>query len=139
MATVRRSDSTDTVALILELLFGLFGLLGMGWLYAGNLAMGAAAFFGYLVLLLLEGVAIALTGGLAACAAIPFNLALVVVSGFKARDHARNTAAQGSFVYVAFFLIVPVVVVCGSIFVLWLASPTIENLFDEIVRRVVVP
>jgi hypothetical protein len=135
MTTVQKSDSTDSIALIIEVLFGIFGALGIGWLYAGNVSMGVVALIGYLVFLFLEGIAIALTGGLAACVVVPVNLAIIVISGFKARDYVRNTGARGNFAYVVLALIVPFVLVCGSLAALTIAAPTIDSIFNDIVRE----
>lgn len=135
MTTVQKSDSTDSVSMIVEILFGLFGVLGIGWLYAGNVGTGVVALIGYLVLIFIEGVGIALTSGLAACLVVPVNLAIIVISGFKVRDYVRNTGAGGNIAYVVLALIVPVVLVCGSILALSLAGPAIDSIFNEIIRE----
>jgi hypothetical protein len=121
--------------MIVEILFGLFGVLGIGWLYAGNVGTGVVALIGYLLLIFIEGVGITLTGGLAACIVVPVNLAIIIISGFKARDYVRNTGASGNVAYVVVALIVPVVLVCGSILALSLAGPAIDSVFNEIIRE----
>jgi len=48
------SDSSDTIAMVVEIVFGFFGVLGMGWLYAGNFPIAIAAFVGYGILVFIE-------------------------------------------------------------------------------------
>ncbi len=111
-------DSTDTIAMVLEILFGLFGILGMGWLYAGRIMTGVLAFFGYLVLVAIEVVVVSATFGFAACITLPLNLAVVVISGIKARDYVRRAGARGSVVYVLAGLVGGVIIACLVIFLL---------------------
>lgn len=92
-------DSTDTITMIIEIVFGIFGLMGMGWLYAGQFLYSGLIFGGFLVLLLIETVIIAITGGLCACLALPLNIVIAVVSGLRARDYVRQTGAKGSILY----------------------------------------
>jgi len=35
--------------MVLEIIFGIFGILGMGWLYAGNIPVAIAVFVGFLI------------------------------------------------------------------------------------------
>lgn len=93
-------DSTDTIAMILEVVFGLFGsfglgLLGMGWLYVGHYLNFAAIAIGYLILLVIETVLIFSTFGCVWCVAIPLNISLTLISGVKVRDYVRRTGAKG--------------------------------------------
>ena len=43
---------------------------------------------------------------------IPFNLAIVIISGIRARDYVRRTNAKGSFLYVVFAIIAVIVTAC---------------------------
>jgi hypothetical protein len=109
---VPSSDSTDTIAMIVEIVFGLFGMLGMGWIYAGAIGKGILIFVGYLFLLALEvGVSVA-TGGICACLAVPVSIAAWVISGMRVRDHVRRTRAQGSVLNVVIAAIIAVIVLC---------------------------
>lgn len=134
MTTFEKSDSTDTIALVLELVFGIFGILGTGWLYAGNVAVGLALLFGFFILLIGEAIGVALTAGLVACFLIPVNICIAVVSAFKARDHVRNTSARGHLLYAVLGLALPLIVACGSIAFLTLSAPAIDSVFNEIIR-----
>ena len=106
-------DSTDSIAMILEIIFGIFGLMGMGWLYAGNILTAVLIFIGFTILLVIEGVLSALTGGICACLAFPVNIAVAVVSGLRVQDYVRRTNARGSIVYVIIAGLIGFVVLCG--------------------------
>ena len=93
-------DNTDTVAMILEIVFGLFGIMGMGWLYAGNILTAVLVFIGFMIFVLVEAALIALTGGLCSCVALPVNIGLAVFSAIRARDYVRRTRSRGSVMYV---------------------------------------
>lgn len=109
------SDSSDTIAMVLEIIFGIFGMLGMGWLYAGNILVAVAAFVGFIIVAFIELAIATATLGLAGCFIIPFNLAVAVVSGLKARDYVRNTGAHGSMLYVILGIVIGVIVLCGGL------------------------
>lgn len=109
------SDSSDTIAMVLEIIFGVFGILGMGWLYAGNIPVAIIAFVGFLIVAFIEIAIATATLGIAACLILPVNLAIAVISGLKARDYVRNTGAHGSVVYVIIGIILGIVILCGGL------------------------
>ena len=111
----RPSDSSDTIAMTLEIIFGFFGILGMGWLYAGNIPIAVVLFVGFLIVAFIEMAIATATLGVAACLIIPFNLAIAIISGLRARDHVRNTGTHGSIAYVILGIVVGVVVICGGL------------------------
>ena len=108
-------DSSDTIAMIIEIVFGLFGILGMGWLYAGNFPVAIGAFIGYAIVIFIETAVAGLTLGIALCIIIPINLAIIIISGIRARDYVRISGATGSIMYLILGFIVGVVVICGGI------------------------
>ena len=95
-----RGDSTDTIAMVVEIVFGLFGIMGMGWVYVGKLATGIGLFAGWLIAVLTTTVLVTvLTLGLGVgCLAIlvPIQLVIAIVSGLRVRDYVRKTGARGS-------------------------------------------
>ncbi len=111
------TDSTDSIAMILEIIFGLFGGLGMGWLYVGSYGTAALMFFGYLVLFSIEAFFVVITGGLLACITLPVNIAIAIISGIRVRDHVRTSGAQGAClnVVIAFALFLVVLFVLGGL------------------------
>ena len=113
--TPTKADSSDTIAMIIEIVFGLFGILGMGWLYAGRVPVAIGAFIGFVILVFIEIAIITVTAGLAACLIFPLNLAITIVSGLRARDYVRSSGATGSLVNLIVGIIVGVIVICGGI------------------------
>ena len=89
-------DSTDTIAMIIEGIFGIFGFLGVGWMYAGSIGRGLLMMVGMWVFIAIESVVGTLTGGLAMCLFAPVHLIILVFSAIKVRNHVRETGAQGS-------------------------------------------
>ncbi len=123
-----RADSSDTIAMILEIVFGFFGIFGIGWLYAGNLPVAIAVFVGFLIIAVIEVFVITVTFGIAACFTVPFNLAVAIVSGLRARDYMRNTGKRGSLLYVVLAVVVGAAVICGSIIFLGTVAGVLGSL-----------
>ena len=109
------ADSSDTIAMVIEIIFGFFGILGMGWLYAGNFAVAIGAFLGYAIVVFIETAVAGLTLGIALCIIIPLNLAMVIISGIRVRDYVRLSGASGSILYLVLGFVVGAVVICGGI------------------------
>ena len=123
------SDSSDTIAMVIEIIFGFFGILGMGWLYAGNIPVAVAVFIGFLVVAFIEIAIATATLGIAACIIVPLNLAVAVISGLKARDYVRNSGARGSLVNVIIGIVLGAVLMCVGIFVLFGGLASLGNSF----------
>ena len=111
-----RADSSDTIAMILEIIFGFFGILGMGWLYAGNIPIAILLFIGFLIIAFIEMAVVAVTLGFAGCFVFPFNLAVAVISGLRARDYVRNARTRGSIIYVIIGITLGVGIICMGMF-----------------------
>lgn len=113
-------DITEIIAIIIEVLFGLVGALGMGWLYISSFGVAALIFFGYLLFCIFETYLILEVWGLAGFCLTPLNLLAIAFSSFKLRDRIRETGANGNFIYilVACALVVGLVfmVLAGYIF-----------------------
>ena len=122
------SDSSDTIAMVLEIIFGFFGILGMGWLYAGNVPIAIALFVIFLIVAFIEMAIATATLGIAACLIFPFNLAVAIISGLRARDYVRNSGAHGSIAYVIIGIVVGVVVICGGFMLLFGGLAALGNL-----------
>ena len=69
-----------TLAIVLEVVCGLFGLLGIGWLIAGDTQKGIFWLVGYLIWVAVAVVLIFLTFGLFAFCFAPIHLATIAVS-----------------------------------------------------------
>jgi hypothetical protein len=91
-------DSTYIIAAVVEFLFAWFGLLGVGWMYAGRMGFGMLLAVGYWGLLLIETIVATATMGLALCLFVPLNFALIFISALRARDYVIRTRAKGDVV-----------------------------------------
>lgn len=76
-------DRDPAVALLLEVVGGLFGLLGIGWIYAGRPAGGILLLLGYWLLDWMIGLTLAIgTLGAWCCVWPAQNLLFGVLSGY---------------------------------------------------------
>jgi hypothetical protein len=95
-------QSAATTALILEIVFGLFSLFGIGHVYSGRLGLGLALMVGWWVYIAAAGFISTLTGGLAGCLAVPIYIAAPIFSGIQASAYVKKVGATGSWRSVAF-------------------------------------
>jgi hypothetical protein len=105
-------DITEIIAIIIEVLFGLVGALGMGWLYISSFAVAAAIFIGYLILCVFETYLIVEAWGLVGFCLAPLNLLAIAFSSFKLRARIREVGASGNFLYI----LIACVLVVGLVF-----------------------
>lgn len=75
-----RPAKDRSIALILELLPGLFGFLGFGWIYCGNTSTGLLWLGGVLAWSIVAVVIIVFTAGVGCFCTVPVNIALVAIS-----------------------------------------------------------
>lgn len=78
---------TRSVALLLEILPGLFGLLGIGWLYAGKVGTGIILLIGMIIWDLGLVAASVITGGIG-CVCGVISLVLIAVSAILLNNYA---------------------------------------------------
>lgn len=83
-------SKNPAVAMVLEIGFGLFGILGVGHLYLGQIVVGLIIMFAYWVLLALGGFMGVLSGGFGLCVGIPLAAIIIAGSAFHARNQARK-------------------------------------------------
>ncbi|MCD4738205.1 MAG: hypothetical protein K8R89_02970 [Anaerolineae bacterium] len=115
-------DSSDTIAMVIEIVCGIFGMLGMGWIYVGNYIVGIGLFVGWLVMLfvgmLIPTLLTTVTLGIGAfsyCCLPPLGIVGAVISGLRLRDYVRNTGAQGNVVFLIIAIIVALLLLCLAI------------------------
>ena len=90
---ISRPQKDPTIALILEILPGLFGLLGIGWLYSGNKKVGIPVLIGMLIWDFIAIVVLALSVGIGIFCLGPINLTLIAISAYLLnRDIKSQTA-----------------------------------------------
>jgi hypothetical protein len=68
-------------AVIIEIIGGILGFLGLGFIYAGMTTSGILRLIGWWILLFIFGLIIGITGGIAAFCLIPIALAIPIISG----------------------------------------------------------
>lgn len=79
-----------SLAVLLEVLPGLFGFLGIGWLYAGNIAVGLSLLIGYLLFIGFEILIGSLTIGIACCFTLPLNVVAIAASALLLNNYAEQ-------------------------------------------------
>ena len=77
------SNNKATIAAILELVGGYFGLLGLGWMFGGDLLRGIFILFGYMILLGIGGFLVWITFGLLGLIFVPLYIIVPLISAFK--------------------------------------------------------
>ncbi len=90
-STLPRPPKDRGTALILEILPGLFGFLGFGWIYSGNTSAGIMWLVGYLIwsytIVIPTGV---LTYGLCLFCTAPISITLLVISVYSLNEYIRQ-------------------------------------------------
>ena len=90
IAPTSRPSKDRTLALVLEIVGGLLGLPGIGWLYSGQIVPGLII-LGTMLGINVVGLVIAVfTGGLSCCCSVPLNLAVAGVSTYLLHNHTKQ-------------------------------------------------
>jgi FHA domain-containing protein len=87
MGYVSTKDKSTTI--ILEILPGLFGFLGIGWIYAGQTTTGILILLGHLVAMCVLGLVAGLTIVGLLCF-IPYYIGAIAVSSFMLNDYTKK-------------------------------------------------
>jgi hypothetical protein len=125
------AESAGNIALVLEIIFGYFGLLGIGHVYTGRLGLGIALLIGWWIYAGVAGLITTITFGLALCLFVPIGLAVPIFSGIQARSYARNTGQTGSWGFVAAIVgggCLLVLLAFGGLFALGIFASIIDSL-----------
>ncbi len=94
-------EGAATTALWLEIIFGLFSLLGIGHVYTGRIWLGIILMIGWWTFLALAGFVTSITFGIAACLFVPLYFAGPIISGIQARTYLQRKGGTGSWSSVA--------------------------------------
>lgn len=87
---VARPPKDRSIALILEILPGLFGLLGFGWIYSDNVNTGIMWLIGVLVWDIAAVFISVLTAGFGCICTVPINLMLVAISASSLNAYTKE-------------------------------------------------
>ncbi len=85
-----KSDKDRSIALGLEILPGLIGFLGFGWMYADNLLVGLLLLGGYIVWNVIAVILDVVTVGIFLCVHLPVHAIVVALSAFILYRHTKN-------------------------------------------------
>jgi hypothetical protein len=89
-ATYAPARKERSIAFILEIVGGIFGLPGIGWLYAGEVTPGAIL-LGVMLVVNLIGVFVAFFTFFVSCfCSVPLNLVVMAVSALMLRNHMQQ-------------------------------------------------
>lgn len=86
----QRPPKDRSLALVLEILPGLFGFLGFGWIYAGNTSAGIGWLIGYLVWTIFAAVLDAVTAGIFLCVHVPVTILFLVLSPVNLNKYMKT-------------------------------------------------
>ena len=78
------------IALLLEILPGIFGLLGIGWIYSGNTTSGILWMIGVMVWNCGAIIAAVLTGGLGLICSVPINWVFLAISAIFLHRYTKQ-------------------------------------------------
>ncbi len=92
-----QTEGAATVALWLEIVFGIFGLLGVGHVYTGRIGLGILAMIAWWIYIGISWTITGITFGLFSCLAIPLYIAIPIISGVQARSYMRQRGGSGSW------------------------------------------
>lgn len=85
-----RPAKDRSIALILELLPGLFGFLGFGWIYAGNTSAGVAWLVGFLLWTICAVLIDVVSGGLGCFCTLPVSIVVLAISATQLNKYTKN-------------------------------------------------
>jgi hypothetical protein len=90
-------QGASTTAMLLEIIFGFFGLLGVGHAYAGRLLLGGLLMLGWWAFIGMGGFIISISFGIAGCVLGPLFIAGPIISGIQARTYVQREYRTGSW------------------------------------------
>ena len=91
------TQGDSSIALWLEILFGIFGLLGVGHIYTGRIGLGIALMIGWWLYIGVAGTFSAATLGIMGCLLGPIYLLGPIISGIQARTYMQQKGGTGSW------------------------------------------
>lgn len=89
-AYAQRPPKDKSIALILEIIPGLFGLLGIGWIYSGNTTTGILWLIGFLVWTIVATVISIATVGIGIICWLPISIGLIAISAISLNNYTKT-------------------------------------------------
>jgi hypothetical protein len=93
-------EGAATISMVLEIIFGLFGVLGIGHVYTGRVALGILLMILWWVYIASATIISVFTLGIAACVFVPLYIAIPIISGIQARTYMLKSRGTGSWLSV---------------------------------------
>ena len=95
------TEGAATTALVLEIVFGFFSILGIGHVYGGRTVLGIGLMIGWWVFIGFAWFLAWITLGIGACLLVPLYIAVPIISGIQARTYLKTQSGSGSWQSVA--------------------------------------
>jgi len=95
------TEGAATTSLWLEIIFGIFSLLGIGHVYSGRTLLGIAMMVGWWIYIAFAGFISVVTLGFGACLFVPIYFAVPIISGIQARTYTQKVGGKGNWLSVA--------------------------------------
>jgi hypothetical protein len=86
----QQPSKSRSTALLLEILPGLFGVYGIGWIYGNKMGPGLALLIGGLIWDVIAIVIDVATAGFGFICSLPVNIAAVVISSLMIHNYTKN-------------------------------------------------
>jgi hypothetical protein len=94
-------EGAATTSLWLEIIFGIFSLLGIGHVYSGRTLLGIAMMVGWWFYIAFATIISVITLGFGACLFVPIYFAVPIISGIQARTYTQKVGGKGNWKSVA--------------------------------------
>ena len=85
----QRPPKDKSIALILEILPGLFGFLGIGWIYSGNTTTGIIWLIGFLIWTAIATIISIATVGIGIICWLPISIACIAISAITLNNYTK--------------------------------------------------
>jgi hypothetical protein len=90
VSSVARPPKDRSLAYIIEILPGLFGFLGFGWIYSGNATIGIILLLGFLGWSVIAGIIDVVTGGIGLLCTVPIGLIFIGLSTLLLNNYIKQ-------------------------------------------------
>ena len=87
---IQQPSKDRSIALILEIIPGLFGFLGIGWIYGGKTGTGVAWLIGFLFWTVTATIISVATAGIGIFCWLPISITLIVISSISLSTYAKS-------------------------------------------------
>jgi hypothetical protein len=88
--TASKPHKDRGLALVIEILPGLFGFLGLGWIYSGNLTVGLIWLVGFFIWTVTATILSVVTAGIGIFCWLPISLTCIIISAVTLHRYTKN-------------------------------------------------